>query len=77
MSKKIFNVFMLVFMALMSNQTFAAHKYGFEYLNVFFNITSSANLTAEVTYGSDYGQYFGPVNIPKKVSYNGVWYKKK
>ena len=31
-------------------------------------------MTAEVTYGSDYGQYFGPVNIPKKVSYNGVWY---
>ena len=55
--------------------TFAAdHKYSFENLGIFYNITSSSDLTVEVTYGKQYGEYFGVVDIPQTTSYNGVYY---
>ena len=61
----------LVFLSIYS---FATHKYGFKNGEIFYNITDKANLTVEVTYGSNYGEYFGNVEIPSKTSYNGVYY---
>lgn len=64
----------LIAMAFVASLAFAAHNYSFMNGGIFYNITSSANLTVEVTYGKNYGEYFGLVEIPKKTSYNGVYY---
>ena len=66
---------LLIFMTVSAVLTFAAdHKYSFENLGIFYNITSSSDLTVEVTYGKQYGEYFGVVDIPQTTSYNGVYY---
>ncbi len=41
---------------------------------IYYNVLSETSLTVEVTYGKQFGEYFGVVNIPKKISYNGVYY---
>lgn len=58
-------------MTISSVMTFA---YSFKAGGIFYNITSSENLTVEVTKGNKLGEYFGVVNIPQTTSYNGVYY---
>ena len=66
--------FLLVMMTVIAVASFAAHSYSFASGGVYYNITSSTNMTVEVTYGSAYNSYSGVVTIPKMVSYNGVNY---
>ena len=47
----------------------------FVYQNIYYNITSSASRTVEVTYGSN--KYTGSVSIPSTVTYNGTTYQVK
>ena len=68
-------IILLIIMTISVVLTFAAdHKYSFESQGIFYNITNTANLTVEVTYGKQYGEYFGAVDIPQTTSYNGVYY---
>lgn len=58
-------------MTISSVMTFA---YSFKAGGIYYYITSSANLTVEVTKGDNYGEYSGVVDIPQTTSYNGVSY---
>ncbi|MCD8202475.1 MAG: leucine-rich repeat domain-containing protein [Prevotella sp.] len=41
---------------------------------IYYKITSSENLTVEVTYNSNYNSYSGDVIIPSSVEYDGITY---
>lgn len=65
---------LLVFFIALSAGSFSAFGYSFMTDGIFYNITSTSNLTVEVTYGSSYGQYFDVVEIPQKTTYKGKYY---
>ena len=69
-----FSLMAMMIAILLPLQLSAAHKYGFAEGNFFYNVTDKAGLTVEVTYGSDYGQYFGAIEIPTRVFHDGVAY---
>ena len=52
-----------------------AGAHDFEVGGIYYNITSSTNLTVEVTFRGDdcwsYDEYTGAVTIPATVTYNG------
>nr|MCR4614360.1 leucine-rich repeat domain-containing protein [Bacteroidaceae bacterium] len=52
-----------------------AFAYNFDEGGIYYNITSSTNMTVEVTYGKNYGDYKDvSVIIPDKVTHNGKTY---
>ena len=52
-----------------------AHAYSFESGGIYYNITSSTNMTVEVTYGKNYGAYVDNIyTIPNQVTYNAKTY---
>ena len=74
----------LLTMLLVGLCSLTASAYDFEYRGIYYNITSSTNLTVEVTYQRKYtnsnnvliydGGYSGKVIIPTTFSYNGNTY---
>ncbi len=69
MKKKIF---LLISSFLCMMQMFA---YSFEEGGIYYNITSSANMTVEVTYGRNYGEYkMTTVSIPNSVQHDDKVY---
>lgn len=68
------NKFLFLLMAILTT-SFSARAYNFEYNGVYYNITSSTNMTVEVTYYSQSNNnYSGIVTIPNSVTYNGKNY---
>ena len=66
-----FAMFLLLVMACVP----IVEAYNFEYNGVYYNITSSTNMTVEVTYyNKSNNTYSGVVTIPNIVSYNGKNY---
>ena len=65
---------LLLFVVLLT--ALSASAYDFEVDGVYYNILSSSNRTAEVTYkDTNYNSYSGDVIIPSNVSYNGTTYQ--
>ena len=67
-------------MLMLCTASLSASAHDFEVDGIYYNITSSTNLTVEVTYrGSSYSSYFneysGQVTIPETVAYNGNTYR--
>ena len=66
--------FVLAVIGLLCSISVSAHD--FEVDGIYYNITSSADMTVEVTYRGKYydsysNEYSGAVNIPESVTYNG------
>ena len=74
---KQFKHFLLTVAVLLYNISASSHN--FEVDGIYYNIMSSADLTAEVTYrGEEYyesNEYSGSVTIPESVTYNGNAYR--
>ena len=52
-----------------------ASAYSFEVDGIYYNITSTTDLTVMVTYkNTSYNSYSGDVTIPETVTYNGITY---
>ena len=51
-----------------------AHAYDFKVDGIYYNITSTTDLTVEVTYKSTSNSYSGDVTIPDTVIYNSTKY---
>ena len=67
----------VVFLLLAVVASLQVFAYSFEEGGIYYNITSSSDLTAEVTSGKNYGEYFGYVMIPRTVTSNGKTYTVK
>ena len=62
----------LVTLTAMLLSMLTASAYDFEYNGMYFNITSTANLTCAITYrDNNYNTYAGNVTIPSEVEYKG------
>lgn len=62
----------LVTLTAMLLSMLTASAYDFEYNGMYFNITSTANLTCAITYrDKNYNTYAGNVTIPSEVEYKG------
>ena len=60
---------------LLLGSTLTVTAYDFEASGIYYNITSSTNMTVAVTYDSKTNNtYSGTVTIPEKVTYNGKTY---
>lgn len=83
MKKQLLYFYTLALVTCLSS-AFSASAYNFYKDGIYYNITSSSNRTVEVTGDFDdehstcnwieETDYFGTVNIPRQVTYNGVTY---
>ena len=72
MSKTVKSILAMAIVALLP---FAATAYDFEINGIYYNIVSSSDKTAELTYkDANYASYSGDVTIPSTVTYSGTTY---
>lgn len=73
------NYIKLMLVVLLSIASFSASAHDFKVGGIYYNIMSTTDLTAEVTYGGGYADlgtsYSGNVAVPASVSYEGKTYK--
>ncbi|MBO7293955.1 MAG: leucine-rich repeat protein, partial [Bacteroidaceae bacterium] len=74
---KKFKSLVLIVIGLLCSLSVSAHDFGVD--GIYYNITSSTDMTVEVTYrgydcNSYNNEYSGAVNIPESVTYNGSIY---
>ena len=63
-----------IFTVLCTFIVLTAYCYNFEEGGIYYEVTSTTNMTVAVTYGDKYGEYAGVITIPNQVSNNGKTY---